>query len=214
MPRSSVQVNVEGGAAEGIDASRRASGFTAAPSAQPGSRREGRFESNDVGAEQGPLSNRMQKVFSRDTRTDPGVEFREIVVKTGRDEERTSARDAYVKESRRIAEGLSGRVTVTKQGAVQRRDERGRIREVVRPGFRGAQGQFSAPQEEVRETRPVVVDRGEFKAGVNRRIGGMGRSLFQDPAGLSRSRERAMQAGFLRDRQRRGVLGLPEDLDE
>lgn len=218
MPRASVTVDARD-ASGGIKAAREADGFERAPSAKPGKRDRGDYGAGDLfAAKTGPLSKRMQEVFARDTRLDPGVEQR--VEKSGRGS--VADLEAYRRESRRVesskevealARKLKGRVVVTKTGAVQIRRTKdtpdgkrpGTVAKTVRPPF-SVNGKFSSPIVK-REIR--VTDEEAFRRSAESRVDAYGTSLF-GRGNVTPARRQAMLSGLQRDRERRGWEGVPD----
>lgn len=223
MPRDSINVSARNASA-GIKAAQGARGFTPAPGAKKGKGgQKGDYgQGNLQAARSGPLSDKMAKVFARDSRLDPGTEEVTRVVSPGRESGKVAARDAYVKEARSIArrdpevkalQAKGFNVIVTKEGGVQARHTKGTgghpgtVAHNLRPAFKGEGGRFSAPAEPVTEKRVVVVDKDSFRDAAERRVEAYGASLF---GSVSPARKAAMLAGLERDRKSRGWDGVPD----
>lgn len=210
-----------------IKGARSAKGFEKAPGAKKGKAGKSGvdYEKGDVkSARSGPLSLKMQDVFARDTRPDPGTE-KEFEVIQGRESSLVEEADEYKAQSARVANSAQVKaraskrglnVTVTKNGAVQLRHTKtsggrpGTVAEQVRAPFKGAGGRFTTPERDQTIERVVVRDPDEFKRAARRRVEGYGASLFGD--NFTASRRAAMLAGLQRDREARGIEGVP-DLD-
>lgn len=203
-PRTSIQVPVGTTPAEAVRLAREAKGFTPAPGRLKDKRKRRGPESGDGDTEAGGrLVARLRGVFARDSRPDVPLD------EAGRAEQ--GRRSAYLKESEAVARAAgekkrpkSHRVIVTKNGAVQVRDRKGRIKKSLRPAYRGEAGTFEHNIE-----RPMTKDPANLRKTVDDRLERYGRSLFQDRAGLSPARLKALREAFKQDREARG-WAVPE----
>lgn len=218
MPkRSSVQVKAKD-ARKGIAAAQAAGDFEPAPSrVKGGSRGRGDYGADDLkSARKGPLSNRMQEVFSRDTQLDPGV--REVRIRKGdvdglRDYLKESKEEAGSEEVTKLAKKLKAKVQVDKNGGLRLTRTKdtpdgkrpGTTIKWVRTGFK-RDGRFDSPKE---ERFVEVEDADAFKAAANSRVEGYGASLFGS-GNVTKARKAAMLSGLQRDREARGWEGVPD----
>lgn len=199
--RQSKIVSVKMGSRAGIRAAEAAEGFEPAPGAKKGQKPGGGdYGAGDLkAARSGELSKKMQGVFARDNKLDPGVE---VITR------KQPAQEKLAMVRKNLKEGQNA--ILTKNGAVQVRDARGRIVSTPAAAVRGKGGRFrkASPGEfDVKETR--VTDPEAFRDASDRRAGAIGSSLFGS-GNVTPARRVALLAALQRDREARGWKGVPD----